>query len=222
MDKTNLGLVEFAKRALTEKWGYVWGTYGQVLTEAMLKSKISQYPFQVGSYQAFIRQNYLNKKTVDCIGLIKAYMWESDGKVTYNPVTDVNTGMMFDRATEKGQINTIPEISGVAVYKQGHIGVYIGSGQVIEAHNTSKGVIKTPLKGAGSTPWTHWLRIPYINYVEVKALKWDEIIKKVADNPVNWEKGITSIVEIAKTPANIGDLKILRFLPDLIEKIYRG
>ena len=53
--------------------------------------------------------------------------------------------------------------SGVtgSVRKSGHIGVYIGNGEVIEAMGTKYGVVKTQLEGRG---WTHWLEIPYINY----------------------------------------------------------
>ena len=53
------------------------------------------------------------------------------------------------------------EVPGLAVWKSGHIGVYIGDDQVIEAMGTKYGVVKTQLQGRG---WTHWLEIPYINY----------------------------------------------------------
>jgi cell wall-associated NlpC family hydrolase len=48
----------------------------------------------------------------------------------------------------------------------GHIGVYIGNGEVIEAQGTAYGVVKTKLEGRG---WTKWLKIPNIKYVEVKS-----------------------------------------------------
>ena len=41
-------LVEWAKQAYAKKWGYVYGTYGEVLTESILTTKISQFPEQVG------------------------------------------------------------------------------------------------------------------------------------------------------------------------------
>ena len=58
---------------------------------------------------------------------------------------------------------TIPEIPGLAVWHEGHIGIYIGNGEVIHAANTNAGVIKTPI---GDSGWTHWLKIPYITYAE--------------------------------------------------------
>lgn len=80
------------------------------------------------------------------------------------PVTEedkANAAHMYYNATRKGTIDTIPEVPGLAVWKSGHIGVYIGGGQVIEAMGTKYGVVKTQLQGRG---WTHWLEIPYINY----------------------------------------------------------
>ena len=78
-------------------------------------------------------------------------------------MADVTADGMFSAATEKGPINTMPDIPGLAVWHQGHIGVYIGNGYVIHAANTYDGVIKTPITSSG---WTHWLKVPYINYIE--------------------------------------------------------
>ena len=64
-------------------------------------------------------------------------------------------------ATVSGPIDTIPETPGLAVWHEGHIGVYIGNGEVVEAMGTRYGVVKTKLEGAR---WTHWLKIPYISY----------------------------------------------------------
>ncbi len=164
--KTNLGLVEHAKMALKERWGYVWGTFGAMLTPALLQQKISQYPSQVGAHQTFIRQNWLNRRTADCVGLIKSYVWWVGNNPKYDSKTDVNANMMYNQAKEKGTIGTIPEIPGVCVYKSGHIGVYIGNGQVIEARSTTRGVIQAPLKGSGAVAWTHWLKCPFIEYVK--------------------------------------------------------
>ena len=52
---------------------------------------------------------------------------------------------------------------GLAVWKPGHIGVYIGGGYVIEAMGTKYGVVKTEVAGRG---WSGWCKIPYIDYME--------------------------------------------------------
>lgn len=165
--KNNLDLVKWSEFAADKKWGYVWGTYGTVLDKAFLESKIEQYPNEVGGKEDFIRANWLGKRTADCVGLIKGYSWydvESQKTILIsNGMPDIGADTMYENATEKGTIDTIPEIPGLAVWKSGHIGVYIGKGQVVEAYGTTTGVIRSQLADGG---WTHWLKIPYITYIE--------------------------------------------------------
>lgn len=165
--KNNLDLVKWAVHAQESKWGYVYGTYGSVLDETLLTSKISQYPDEVGGYEDFIRQHWLGGRTADCVGLIKGYSWYNTEtthmEIGANGMPDIGADMMFESALEKDTIDTIPEIPGLAVWHKGHIGIYIGNGEVIEAMGTQYGVVKTQLKNSG---WTHWLKIPYIQYIE--------------------------------------------------------
>ena len=67
----------------------------------------------------------------------------------------------YYNAGRKGSIETMPDTPGLAVWKSGHIGVYIGNGEVIEAMDTRYGVVKTNLQGRG---WSHWLEVPGIKY----------------------------------------------------------
>lgn len=160
-------LVEWAKQAHAKKWGYVWGTYGDVLTESMLDGKVSQYPDEVGGKEEYIRTHWLGGRTADCIGLIKGYGWlnTQTGAIEYgtNGMPDIGADTMFNNATEKGTIDTLPEIPGLALWHSGHIGIYIGGGKVIHAANTQAGVIISDVSGSG---FTHWLKIPYITYTE--------------------------------------------------------
>jgi hypothetical protein len=41
--------------------------------------------------------------------------------------------------------------------------VYIGDGWVIESRGTKYGVVKTRLN---ERPWTHWLKCPFIQYID--------------------------------------------------------
>lgn len=161
---TNTGLVIHCKKALSEKWGYVWGTFGLVLTERLLAEKISQYPEGVGSYKTFIRNNWLGRRTSDCIGLIKSYMWWIGNGPVYQVYTDISANDMYYKAKNRGSLSNMQSLPGLCLWKAGHIGVYIGNNQVIEARGTQQGVIKTPLKGPGANNWTYWLKCPYITY----------------------------------------------------------
>lgn len=73
--KNNLDLVQWAIEAKNRHWGYVWGTFGQVLDAALYASKLNQYPEGVGNYADFIEANWLGGRTADCVGLIKGYGW---------------------------------------------------------------------------------------------------------------------------------------------------
>ena len=164
-NKNAADLVTYAIHAWESGWGYVWGTYGNVLTELLLAYKVSQYPDGVGNHEDIIRTNWLGGRTADCVGLIKGYGWLSPETMTIDYGThgmpDIGANQMYYNARESGPISTMPDIPGLAVWHEGHIGVYIGNGQVVEAMGTKYGVVKTELAGRG---WTHWLKIPYINY----------------------------------------------------------
>ena len=164
-NKNATDLVTYAIHAWESGWGYVWGTYGNVLTESLLTYKVSQYPDGVGNHEGFIRARWLGGRTTDCVGLIKGYSWLSPETMTIDYGThgmpDIGANQMYYSATESGPIDTMPDIPGLAVWHEGHIGVYIGGGQVIEAMGTKYGVVKTEL---AKRNWTHWLKVPYISY----------------------------------------------------------
>ena len=163
--KNATDLVTYAINAYESGWGYVWGTFGSVLTEGLFQAKLDQYPDGVGNYEEFIRNNWVGKRTTDCCGLIKGYGWLDPETMSIdygtNGMPDLGANQMYYNASESGTIDTIPEIPGLAVWHDGHIGVYIGNGYVIEAMGTKYGVVKTQLEGRG---WTHWLKVEYINY----------------------------------------------------------
>ena len=164
--KNNLDLATYAVSAWENGWGYVWGTCGWVLTDSLFASKLAQYPDGVGSYEDFIQENWLGRRTTDCVGLIKGYGWldVSDMSIGYgiNGMPDVGADQMYANATVKGDMPSMPDTPGLAVWHSGHIGVYIGNGEVVEAMGTKYGVVKTKLS---ERSWTAWLEVPYINYI---------------------------------------------------------
>ena len=163
--KNATDLVAYAIHAWESGWGYVWGTYGNVLTDSLFDYKLEQYPDGVGNYEDFIEANWLGGRTTDCVGLIKGYGWLDPDTLTIgyatNGMPDYGANQMYRSASVSGTIDTIPEIPGLAVWCDGHIGVYIGNGEVIEAMGTKYGVVKTKLADRN---WTHWLEIEYISY----------------------------------------------------------
>ncbi|MBE6910587.1 MAG: hypothetical protein E7474_13605 [Ruminococcaceae bacterium] len=163
--KNAADLAAYAEYAWRSGWGYVWGSFGYVLTEQQLQQLKAQYPEMVGGYESIIRSKWLGGRTTDCVGLIKSYGWfdPDELKIKYgtNGMPDVGANAMYYSATVKGTIDTIPEVPGLAVWCNGHIGVYVGNGEVVEARGTSSGVVRTKL---AERHFTHWLQVPYIRY----------------------------------------------------------
>lgn len=165
--KNNLDLVQWAIEAHSSGWGYVWGTYGHVLTRSYYEAKLAQYPEGVGNYADFILANWLGKRTADCVGLVKGYCWfdpeaQSIGYAV-NGMPDIATEQMIEWCDEKGSMDIMPEIPGLLLWMDGHVGIYIGDGYAIEAMGTRYGVVKTQVAGRG---WQKWGKIPCIEYIE--------------------------------------------------------
>lgn len=169
MSKTSAGLVQFVETAFAEKWGYCLGTFGNILTPNLLDQKMKQ-GYGVGAYNtrhvAYLR-TFLGKRVSDCYGLVKAFVWWDGVNPKYNAKQDRNQEGAYKAATEKGPLNTMPEIPGIILWMRGHAGVYIGNGEFIECVGAPVGMRKGLIKGgrvvAGS-PFTHWFKDTYIEY----------------------------------------------------------
>ena len=79
-----------------------------------------------------------------------------------NGFPGVNADGVLSMSRVKGAIANIPEVIGLGVFKDGHAGVYIGDGWVIEAKGHAYGVVKTKLSTGG---WKYWAYIEGIKYV---------------------------------------------------------
>lgn len=146
------------------------------LTDKTTKNNLDQqatlFPCnnEAGGEMRQVGEKWLGKRVCDCIGLIKSYAWYNadSGEIVAgsNGFTDCGANSIWSNVTESGPISNMPNTPGLAVWMDGHIGVYIGNGEVIEAQGTAYGVVKTELNGRG---WTKWLKIPNIKYMEVKS-----------------------------------------------------
>ena len=181
--KTGAGLAAYAIRQLGRP--YWWGTYGQVASQALLNAKRQQYP---DSYRGSQYASQFGQKVHDCVGLIKGYLWcdDPDGVPRYNASQDVAVSGLWAQCNRRGPLNTIPEIPGVCVFNGslGHVGVYIGKGEVVEAMGQDYGVVKTQLHARN---WTNWGMPRWIDY-EVQGEE-DEIIVE-PDKPKEKPSGL--------------------------------
>lgn len=178
---TNEGLVKHAEKALKDNTRYMWGGIYRPITENYIQQLYKIYgkkqysEARLQELRKYIGKGYYG---VDCVGLVKSYYWSGSpdggrgsknyGKPEY---PDVNAGGMFKAATEKGTIDTLPEIPGLILYSttHPHVGVYVGNGDVIESTLSIRGdgVSKTKVKNW--TGWTHWFKCPYIEYSDIKT-----------------------------------------------------
>ena len=164
---TNLMLVEFAERVLAKKTKYWYGTFGQTASTSLYNSKKSQYPSHYTSARASTYKQHISSglKICDCVGLIKWFFWSNNGeypvKYKTNGCPDASANSMYSSCKEKGSIKTLPEIPGLVLWCNGHIGIYIGGGYAIEARGFAYGVVKTKVS---DRTWTNWGKIPYLTY----------------------------------------------------------
>ena len=163
--KTGKGLAEYAIAQLGKP--YWWGTFGQTASAALLASKRAQYP---DYYQATDFQSQFGKKVHDCVGLIKGYRWcdTPNSEPKYVGSQDVAVNGLYIQCGRKGTLNSMPDIPGVCVFRadMGHVGVYIGNGQVVEAMGHAYGVVKTDLH---SRDWSLWGMPTWLTYDDQSA-----------------------------------------------------
>ena len=175
MKKTAKGLLSYVKAQLGRPYWY--GTFGQGANLALYNEKKKQHP-------SYYKWEYAGEvaKVHDCTGLVEGYLFcdtPEDLTPAYNPDQDRSANATLEACTEKGDISTIPEIPGVLVFYSGHVGVYIGSGEVIEARGHKYGVVKTKLS---ERPWTAWGKHPDIDYDDIVT---EPVVKTVSiDLPV--------------------------------------
>lgn len=103
-------------------------------------------------------------------------------KYQSNGCPDRSANGMFEYAkaqgSEWGTIDTIPDIPGIAVRYDGHVGVYVGNGEVVEERGFNYGCQLTKLKGRG---WLHWYKLPFINYTNQTIVETEPEGYKLGD-----------------------------------------
>ena len=144
-------LVAFVKGKLGTP--YVYGMKGEVMTLERDNYLKSMY----GNYVWDSDKDKVGKVCCDCSGLIS---WATG-------IIRSSQGY-HDTAVE---IHPISEISkapiGAAVWKQGHIGIYIGGGEYIAEDGSAYGCRKNKLSRAN---FTHWFEISDVEYEEEKEM----------------------------------------------------
>ena len=156
MGKTAEGLVEFCKNKIGT--AYVYGTKGEVLTE----DKYNRLKEQYGGMVWDSDKSKIGKVCCDCSGLISWYTGIIRSSTEYRNMAKNIYGIDY--------IAKAPV--GAAVWKQGHIGVYIGNGEYIAADGSTYGVRKRKLSEAD---FKYWFRIADIDYLNASEGRYKTI-----------------------------------------------
>lgn len=162
---------------------YVMGCFGAPMTAPNKKRYIAAWEYNRQSE----RQNMINNASAntfgfDCVNLIKAVLWGWNGnaKATYggakyasNDVPDISANQMITkcvdvRSNDWGDIQV-----GEIVWMQGHVGVYVGGGLVVECSPRWKNSVQKtallnigPVVGYNGRAWTRHGKLPWLQYIK--------------------------------------------------------
>lgn len=164
---------------------YVMGCFGAPMTTANKKRYTKNHEYNTkASRVKMINAASADTFGFDCVNLIKGILWgwvgdktKTYGGAKYDPkkVADTNADGMIklcsDVSTDFSDI-----IPGEAVWTNGHIGVYIGDGLVVEATPAWKNCVQitacnNPKAGHNTRKWKKHGKLPYLDYDTNEAPK---------------------------------------------------
>jgi hypothetical protein len=161
---TNIQLAAWALAVYAAKWVYWYGTCGYKCTTSLFTRKKSQYPSHYTSSResGYKKDISAGKMCADCVGFIKAFFWmggdlNGTNKYGANNCPDKSANGMYQLCKETGPISTIPDIPGLIVWKDGHIGIYVGNGYTVELKGFAYDCVKAKVTDG---PWTRWGKLP--------------------------------------------------------------
>jgi len=153
-------LITKFQQALDEKWGYIYGESGEIWTEQKQSKATRQQTIEYG-------RQWIGKRVADCSGLF-SWAFRQLGGYMYHG----SNKMYKSYCTKKGKLSGGAGLKpGTAVFtgtetEHGHVGLYIGGGDVIEAAGTQQGVIKSKLS---NKKWTYWGELKGVDYGKTEA-----------------------------------------------------
>lgn len=213
-------LVAFCESMLGQPYWY--GTYVNPCTESKLKSKSKQYPSHYSNDRMSTYRKHISagKVCTDCVGMIKGFFWTNGGqgvtdfikngkpytnKYASNGCPDVSANGMLrfckQQGGDYGKIATLPDVPGILLFRDGHMGVYVGGGYAIEARGFRYGVVKTKV---ADRDWTDWAYLPeFMLLCTGKAEVEPEVLRPYQLGDRTLKKGMTgSDVEELQTCLN--------------------
>ena len=175
VEKNSGGITYYKNR-----YGYVLGAQGETYTKELAQKWGDQK--RSGKTATYFVTNCKKwytppRKVVDCSGMIVLAMRTED-----SDYGDRTANTFKNQFTQSGRIGTLPDIPGVAVWKNGHIGIYIGNNLVVEARGYAYGVVVSKVS---ANSWTYWGKLKDVEYGGGASAGTPETPEATAP-PTNW------------------------------------
>lgn len=164
---TALELIAIFQKCFEDHWGYIWGTAGILWTQAR-QNALEKTTDSNREMSRKYGSRWIGHMVADCSGMFvyafkkyglgmshissniyKSYCTKTKGKLTAELKKTIRPGTAV--------------FTGKTAGNHPHVGLYIGGpdGEVIEAHGTLKGVIKSKL---AEDRWTFYGELKNVNY----------------------------------------------------------
>ncbi len=166
-------LSDYAKGALANHWGYIWGTSGVLWTAAKQKALEKTTDSDRANSRKYGSQ-WIGHMVADCSGLISGFFSRNKGKMVHGSDTMYRNWCQA-KGTLRGGKRTDgkPLLPGTAVFnydtvkgKYYHVGVFIGDGYVIEAMGAQHGVTTSKI-----TRWGYWGELKGLDYSGMSSVQ---------------------------------------------------
>ena len=146
--KNKSQLIQHCEKALQEKWQYVFGAKGSVLSKEQIKEKQERWGKNCVYDEDFSKEG---KICCDCSGLISSLTG-----------IERNSQGYLDTAIEKKDINERnASMIGWGVWKKGHIGIYDGNDGYYALDNSKSNMVH---KNLSQNNFTNIIKLCDINY----------------------------------------------------------
>ncbi len=160
---------------------YMLGVWGQEVTNELIARKSAQYPTwynseRVEKFKSLVGKNY---RGFDCICLIKSVLWGYPSMVyAANGVPDFGADSIEKYCTDISSDFTNIE-TGEVLHMKGHVGVYIGNGEVVECT-----VAWTSNVLISKLSQRNWLTHGKLKWIDYSSTNTDTTSKVVNPYPV--------------------------------------
>lgn len=168
VEKATKGIIYYVDR-----WGYVLGGQGEVYTKELAEKWAKQERNgKISDYYLKECAKWFGRRVVDCSGMIVEAFRQEDPHYK-----DRTANTFRSQFVKSGDLSTMPELPGIALWKKGHIAIYIGNGLVIESRGYNYGVV---VSNVVTQSWLEWGYLNGVTYID----KYTDMLVKVKGRSV--------------------------------------